>query len=67
MVLLLQPGVSLGILEILYLVLPLQSAVAATFTSAQEPVESRTPKLSNFAGVGFQAFEDQVSGKLQKV
>ncbi|KAM7479469.1 hypothetical protein LguiA_027682 [Lonicera macranthoides] len=47
------------------LVLPLQPAAA--FPSAREPVEPDGPKLSNLVGAGYQAFEDSVLKKLQKV
>ncbi|KAL1811125.1 hypothetical protein ACET3Z_021190 [Daucus carota] len=56
----------LGDLRNPLLVLPLQPAVAPTFTSAQEPVESRTPEMSHLVGAGFQAFEDSVLAKLRK-
>ncbi|KAM7479470.1 hypothetical protein LguiA_027683 [Lonicera macranthoides] len=47
------------------LVLPLQPVVA--FQSAWEPVEPDGPKLSNLVGASYQAFEDSVLKKLQKV
>lgn len=56
----------LGDLRNPLLVLPLQLAVAPTFSSAQEPMESKTPELSNLVGAGFQAFEDSVLAKLRK-
>lgn len=56
----------LGDLRNPLLVLPLQPAVAPTFTSAEEPLESKTPELSNLVGAGFQAFEDSVLAKLRK-
>ena len=49
------------------LVLPLQPAAGAAFPSAREPVEPDGPKLSNLVGAGYQAFEDSVLKKLQKV
>lgn len=56
----------LGDLRNPLLVLPLQPAVAPTFTSAEEPLESKTPELSKLVGAGFQAFEDSVLAKLRK-
>ncbi|XP_074335154.1 uncharacterized protein LOC141672448 [Apium graveolens] len=47
-------------------VVPLQPDVAPTFSSAQKPIESRTPELNNLVGAGFQAFEDSVLAKLRK-
>lgn len=49
------------------LVMRFKPAVTATSTSAQEPVESIVPELSNLVGAGFQAFEDMVLAKLRKV
>lgn len=49
------------------LVLPLRPAVAAAFPSAQQPVESGGPKLSNLVGADFGAHEDSVLEKLRKV
>ena len=47
------------------LVLPLQPAVATQFTSSERPVVP--DKISNLVGAGYQAFEDSVLEKLQKV
>jgi len=47
------------------LVLSLQPAVAAEFSSAQKPVEP--DRIHNLVGAGYQAFENSVLSKLQKV
>lgn len=57
----------LGDLRNPLLVLPLQPAVAAAFPSAQQPVQSETPELSNLVGARYQAYEDSVLAKLRKV
>ncbi|QCE08717.1 DnaJ-like protein subfamily C member 17 [Vigna unguiculata] len=47
------------------LVLPLKPATVADSSSV--PKSAETPKLSNLVGAGYQAFEDSVLKKLQKV
>ncbi|XP_024988218.1 dnaJ homolog subfamily C member 17 isoform X2 [Cynara cardunculus var. scolymus] len=50
------------------LVVPLQPAVTSAFPTAREPVESDGPKLNeDLVGARYQAFEDSVLQKLQKV
>ncbi|XP_028768085.1 dnaJ homolog subfamily C member 17 [Neltuma alba] len=57
-------GSVIGHLSNPLLVLPLQPAVAAQFSSAEKPVEPE--KINNLVGAGYQSFENSVLEKLQK-